>query len=162
LSAEAFLLSMQAAGAITDIYSTGQAIKIGRAGAAVEMEQFNTRLEQERLNAAMSSLDAMSQLRSVMASQAAMFAARGQKSGVGTAYTISAESRKEHSAGEKMRRMNLLTMESNLRAGKALTGMHQLASETKLGRELASRQFQNAPFAELSKQYEKIGKKDNK
>lgn len=155
MSIDAFLVSMQAAGAISDIYSTSQQVKIGRAGTQIELAQLNTRLEEERTSAAMRSLDAMQQLRMTLASQRAIFAARGQAGGAGSALAISSKSVNAYEADERVRRMNLLTKQSILRAAGALTGMHQLSSETQLGQQLSQRLWDNAPFTELGEMFKK-------
>ncbi len=155
MSVEMFLLSMQIAGAIGDSIGTGRAISVGRAGRDVELAQIETRLEQERLASAVSSLDAMKQLRQVLASQRAISAARGADIGAGTAFAAQATSVSNYTADERVRRMNLLSKEATLRAHGSLSSLHQLASETKLGQQLSKRMFDQIPFNELYKTIEK-------
>lgn len=149
---------MQAAGAIADVYGTGQQIKVGRAAAELEQAQFNTRLEEERLQSAMASLDAMKALRAILATQRTIAAARGTDSGQGTGFLIGNTSVGNFNSDERIRRMNLLSREAQLRAGGALTGLHQAASETQLGQSLSSRLFQQIPFSELGKEFERVKK----
>ena len=149
MSLEAFLVSMQAAGAISDIIGTRQQQGLGRAGSEVEQAQINTRMEEERVASALRSLDAMKQLRMTMASQRAIFAARGQKAGAGSAFSISQASVREFQSDERVRKMNLITRQGTLRAAGVLSGMHQLSSETQLGQELSQRMWQRTPFSQF-------------
>ncbi len=153
MSMEIFLMSMQAAGAISDFAGTQSQIKMGRAGAELELEQINTRLEEERLAYTMRSLDAMKQLRYTLASQRVIFGARGQQANAGSAFIAQNKAIGEANTDERVRRMNLLSKEATLRAAGALSGMHQLASETRLGQELTRRLYEQTPIAETAKRF---------
>lgn len=148
MSLEIFLLGMQASGAIADYASTRQEIKLGRKGYEVEQAQIEARLEQERLASSQDSLLAMIELRKNLASQRAIYAARGQRAGTGTALALSQESIGNASANEQVRRMNLLSREANLRANKALSGLHQLTSETQLGQSMSKRMLEQLPVSQ--------------
>ena len=148
MSIQLFLLGMQAAGAITDAIGTRQQIKQGRAGAELEQAQIENRLEQERASSAQGSLDAMVALRQNLATQQAIFAARGTRATAGTAASIANKSVQNFSADERTRRMNLLSREAGLRATKTLSGFHQLKSETQLGQSLSKRLVDQLPIGE--------------
>lgn len=150
MSLQIFLLGMQALGQAADVYGTQQQIRIGRAGAAVDAANIETQLERERLATDMSTLFALQNLRKTMATQQAIFASRGTKIGVGSAGHIAEKSQRNFTADERVRRMNLLAKEAGLRAGKALSGLHQLSSETQLGQSLSRRLIDTLPFAEAA------------
>jgi hypothetical protein len=148
MSLDIFLIGMQVAGNVLDYAGTRQEINRGRAGTQIEQEQIQNRLEQERLASANDSLLALIELRKNLASQRAIFAARGQRAGTGTALSLAQESIGNASANEQVRRMNLLSREANLRANKALSGLHQLTSETKLGQSMSQRMIEQLPISQ--------------
>ena len=151
MSLEIFLLSMQAAGTISDMWGTNQQIKLGRKGAQIEQNQITNRLEEERNATLMNSIDAMKALRQTLASQRAISAARGTQIGSGSQFFMGAQSIATHEVDQRISRMNLLSREAQLRAAGALSGLHQLSSETKLGQQMTQRNFQQIPFAEIGK-----------
>lgn len=155
MSLSVFLMAMQAAGAVMDTWGTSQQMALGQMGTQVELEQLETRLQEEQTAAALGSLQAMQRLRQVIASQNAIFAARGQKAGAGTAFFLGQESLRQHAMDERIRRMNLLSREAQLRAGGALTGMHQLKSETELGQALSRRLYETLPLSQAAQGYER-------
>lgn len=148
MSMQLFLLGMQAVGAISDAAGTRSQIKLGRAGTELELAQIEVRLEQERNASAEGSLNAMQALRQNLATQQAIFAARGTSGKAGSAASIATKSVQNFSADERTRRMNLLSREAGLRATKTLTGFHQLTSETQLGQALTKRLVDQMPISE--------------
>jgi hypothetical protein len=149
MSIELFLLSMQAAGAVSDMIGSSAQVRAGRAGTALELATVETRLAEERLSSAMSAVDAMQALRQNLASQRAIMAARGQSGAAGTGLFAGVQSQVQHSSGEQVRRMNLLSREATLRAGGSLAAMHQASSESAIGQALSKRMFDQIPFTEL-------------
>lgn len=75
----------QAAGIGLQIYSNYSANKMDRLGTNLDIGQNNIRLQQEQLQSTQMALQATKNLRANLASQAAIAAARGQRSGVGSA-----------------------------------------------------------------------------
>ena len=138
---EAFLLAMQAAGMVVDYIGTRNQIEQGRMGAKLEQASIDSNLEMTRLQAADESLQAMKQLRQNLGSQAVLNAARGNRGNPMAMIT----SVGNFNADERTRRMNLLGKEAELRAGKLLSGMHQLTSETQLGQSMTRRFFDKIP-----------------
>ena len=122
---EAILLSMQAAGMIVDWVGQKNQIQSSRMGNQLEMAGIEANLEQTRLQSADQSLQAMKTLRQNLGTQTVMYAARGQRANP----LSSIQSTSNFNADERTRRMNLLSKESQLRAGKILSGMHQLTSD---------------------------------
>lgn len=143
----AFLLSMQAAGLVTSIFSAHSQEKYIKIGRKLEQEQFTTNLQALRLQSAESSLDEMKKLRQNIGSQIAITAARSGKTNA-SAWGIT-ESVKNFESDERKRRLNLLAQESNLRANEVLSGMHTLQSETQLGRSIASTALNMIPVSSL-------------
>ena len=154
MSLEIFLLSLQAAGAISDVIGTQQQVNTVRRGAQVEKELIETRIAEEQLGASLAAVDSMKALRQTLASQRAMFAANGTNPGAGSAFIAQATSINEAGSDERIRRINLLSKEATLRAGGALTAMHAIAGETQLGQQLSKRLFEQIPFSELHKKLE--------
>lgn len=151
MSLAIFLLSLQAAGAIGDIIGTRAQAKTLRRGAEVEQANISNRITEEQLGASLSAVDSMKALRQTLASQRAIFAARGTNPSAGSAVATQNLSLNEASADERIRRVNLLSREATLRANSTLAGLHALAGQTQLGQSLSQRLFQQIPFSELQK-----------
>lgn len=142
---------MQAAGAIGDILGTSAQQGTLRKGAEVQRANIESSIAEQQLAASLAAVDSMKALRQVLASQRAMFGARGQNPGAGSAAIAGATAVVEAGVDERIRRMNLLSREHNLRAQSSLVGLHALAGETQLGQALSNRLFQQIPFSELAK-----------
>jgi hypothetical protein len=136
--------AMSAAGAIVDIFQTGNQQKIIRLGRKVEHAAFETNMAALELQTTEASLDEMVELRKVIGSQIAMNAARGTASGAGSAVAVMGESFATFEKDERVRRINLLSKQATLRAGDTLSGLKQLTSETQLGQALTKRIFGKA------------------
>jgi hypothetical protein len=146
----AFLLSMQAAGMVTSIFSTHSKEKFIKLGRTLEQEQYSTNLEAIKLQSAESSLGEMKELRQNIGSQIAIQTARGNRGGsVFSAGTAKSES--AFNSDERTRRMNLLAKESELRANHVLSGLHSLQSETQLGQSLTKDLFNSIQTTSLLK-----------
>lgn len=139
------LLAMQAAGMITDWYAVQQEKAMGSMGESLNKAAITSNIETERLKAEDDSLMAMQRLRQTIGSQIAIQAARGTSSGAGSALSIMEQSKSQFGQDEQARRMNLLAKENELRAAGVLSGLHELKSETDLGRKLSQDMFNNLP-----------------
>lgn len=135
------LMGAQAAGMITDYVGVQQQKRMGRLGADLDRAVIDTNIETAAMQTEQDSVNSLRMLRQTIASQAAIFAARGVRAGAGSAAGITNDSISRQKADERIRRINLLTKQSELRAQSAMVGMHQLASESQLGRELGKRMF---------------------
>ena len=142
---ETVLLGMQAAGMVTDWYAVQQEKSMGSMGEGLTQAAITSNIETERLKAQDDSLMAMQRLRQTIGGQIAMQAARGNASGAGSALSIMEQSKSQFGQDEQARRMNLLAKENELRAAGILSGLHELKSETDLGRKLSQDFFKNAP-----------------
>lgn len=145
----AFLLALQAAGMVIDWYGNSQQKEISRLGTQIEQAGIESQLQMTRLESEEASVAAMKNLRKTLGSQAAVLAARGTRSGVGSALALSNESVTNFNADERMRRMNLLAKEANLRANSFMVGLHQLTYESQMGQALRQRFFDKLPMATL-------------
>jgi hypothetical protein len=130
----AFLLSMEAAGAISSIWENKSKMKTIQQGRQLEKAQYESNMEALQYESNQDAIASMKQLRLNLGTQMAVNAARGTQSGVGTAATLSNQSVSSYKNDEQRRRMNLLAKEANLRATNVLSGLHTLESETQLGR----------------------------
>lgn len=156
---DAFLLSMQAAGAIVSSVQASKSQKYIQMGRELENAALETNLEAIRAESAESSLQELKQLRKNVATQITMNAARGVASGAGSAQTALQSSERNYLDDERIRRMNLLARESELRASNVLSGLHTLSSETMMGQSLTSKIFDTIPIAGL---FEKFANKKQK
>lgn len=139
------LLAMQAAGMVTDWWAVQQEKAMGKMGENLTTAAINANIETERLKAEDDSLMAMQRLRQTIGSQIALQAARGTASGAGSALSLMAQSESQAGQDEQARRMNLLAKENELRAAGVLSGLHELKSETDLGRKLSQDIFKVLP-----------------
>ncbi len=155
----AFLLSMQAAGLISGLFESQSKQKMIRQGRDLEKAAIDTNLEALNYEYQEQSLASMKQLRQNLGDQIAMNAARGTKQGQGGTVIQAESSIGNYNSDERVRRMNLLAKEANLRAQNVLSGLHTLESETQLGRQTLDL-FQAVPassaFTEFRKS--KLGK----
>ena len=145
----AFLIAMQAAGMVVDWYGTQQQKEIGRMGTKIEQAGIESAINANKLEAEDASLQAMKDLRKTLGSQAAIMAARGTASGVGSALALSTESVSTFNSDERTRKINSLSKEANLRAQSLMSGLHQLTYETQLGQALRQRFFDKLPLSSL-------------
>jgi len=155
---DAFLLSMQAAGAITSIYDANNKKKLIQMGRDLETAATETNLEAIRTQSAQESLEELKALRQNIGTQIVLNAAKGVSSGAGSALTNIEASKSNYLKDEKTRRLNLLMKENQLRAANVLSGLHTLTSETQLGQSLTNQIFNNLPVSSLVDKF-KIGSK---
>lgn len=141
----AALLAMQAAGMVVDYYALQQEKMMGRMGEGLTQAAINANIEMARVQTEDESVMAMQNLRQTIGSQIAIQAARGAYSGAGSALTKRTESISQFGEDERARRMNLLQSENELRAKGVLSGLHQLKSETELGRKMSASIFNKIP-----------------
>ena len=141
----ALLLAMQAAGMIVDWYGSKQQIALGRMGAKVEQAGIESNIAQSRLETEDQTVEAMKQLRQNLGSQAALFAARGQRGNAGSALLISNESVSNFNADKRMRDINQKGREAALKAGMTMSKLHQSASESDIWNSFLKRSANNFP-----------------
>lgn len=144
----ALLLAMQAAGMIMDYSAKQQQIEMGKQGAEVEQAGIVANIAGSRLNSEEESLESMKQLRMNLGTQAAMLAARGTRTGAGTAVLFGNESTGNFNAGERIRKINESGREAQLKAGLTLSDLHEKTSENKINNEFTKSVFENIPTSD--------------
>jgi len=155
---DAFLLSMQAAGAIISAVQAKDQKGLIQMGRQLENAALDTNLEAIRTQNSESSLEAIKALRENVSNQIVINAARGVSTGAGSAQVALMDSESAFGQDEKTRRMNLLSKENELRAAGVLSGLHTLTSETKVGQSLTNQIFKNLPISTLADKF-KVGSK---
>lgn len=153
-----FLLSMEASGMVVSLWEKGNKQELIRQGRELEKAGLSANLESLNYEYEEASLASMQDLRKNLSSQIAINAAKGGGGEAAVGATQKAIS--NQSADERVRRMNLLAKEANLRANNVLSGLHTLQSETQLGRETAD-VFTSFPTSTVAEEFRRsdLGKK---
>lgn len=141
----AFLFGMQAAGLALNFWQSEKQQRLMDKGRELDQLSMENSIETARLQTMQQSVESMRQLRQNLGTQIAMNAAMGRRSDAGSPLIGLQQSTSAWQADERIRRINLLAKEAQLRAGGILSGFHTLESETKLGQSLTSRIFNTLP-----------------
>jgi hypothetical protein len=136
---------MQASGMIIDWIGTREQQRISGMGSKLENAGIELNIQENRLQAESDSLQAMKNLRQTLGSQAALFAARGTRAGVGSALSISTESIGNFNEDERMRRMNMMSRETALKGKGTLARLGQQGENSKLWSSFGSRTLNRFP-----------------
>lgn len=128
----ALLLAMQAAGMIVDYMGTSNQARMMGMGENLQQAGIEANIEQTRLETENESLNAMKNLRTNLGTQIAVQAARGTRSGAGSALSYMTGSVGNFNADEQMRRLNLLGKENQLRGGAAISRLQSMSDVSKL------------------------------
>jgi len=137
------LLAAQAAGIGMSMYAERRAEKFARIGEKLDIlgvqhqmqsanlqfenaqRQLDTRMQEEQLAFSQQALFDTERLREVMATQRAIFSARGQMPGVGSAGAITNKSLNAFGADERARNLSKLFAENKIKSGKSLLKLQQ-------------------------------------
>ena len=141
----AFLLALQASGMVIDYLGTQNQQRLADYGAQIQAAGVEAQIAQTRLQAEDASLQALRNLRKELGAQAVSFAARGQRGGTGAQIGFMTESVGNFNSDERMRRLNLLGREAELRAGGSIAKLNQQATNSKLWQDFANRSIQRIP-----------------
>ena len=141
----AFLLAMQAAGMIVDYFGTKNQSMLNEMGAKIQQAGIESQIQQTRLEAEDASLQGLKQLRQILGTQIAVNAARGTRTGAGSAASIMGESIGDFSADERIRRLNQLGRENQLKAGGRIAALNAMSESSKLWSNFASRTISRFP-----------------
>ena len=141
----ALLFAMQAAGMITDYIGTRNQAALMKMGMKVQQAGIESELEMTRLESQEGSLAAVKQLRQAMGTQIASMAARGTAAGAGSAFTLLNESVGNFNADERVRKLNLLGKENQLRAGSTMSRLQYSGDSSKLLQGFAQRTINRFP-----------------
>ncbi len=148
---DAFILSMQAAGAIFNISQAKEQRELLKQGQALQNASFEANLAAIRAQSSEESAAALQRVRENVSTQIVTNAARGTASGAGSAFSAIQKSEQNFNADEQVRRLNLLSKENELRANNVLSGLHTLQSETQVGQSLTNQIFNRLPIAGIGK-----------
>lgn len=139
------LLAMQAAGMITDYLGAKSQDEMMKMGMQVQQAGIEANLAQTRLESQEGSLAAMKQLRQTLGTQIATMAARGTSTEGGSALSLLNESVSNFNADEKVRKLNLLGKENQLRVGSAMSRLQYSGDSSKLWQGFATRTMNQFP-----------------
>src|SRR5271165_512932 len=140
-----FLLALQAAGMVFDFFGKQNQIAMSKLGAQVEQAGIDANIQTSRLQAEDASLQSMRQLRKNLGTQAAILAARGTRPGTQNSVLAMNESVGNFNADERMRKINQLGNEAQLKAGKVLSTLHEKTFENNTWGEFRNRAFSKLP-----------------
>ena len=121
----AVMLAMQASGMVMDYFGKQSQIDLAREGAELQESAINQAIQTSRVQSADESLQAMIKLRKTLGSQIANFAAKGIMPGTVTQALVTNESIGNFKADERMRKINQLNYEAQLKAGLRASKMHE-------------------------------------
>lgn len=141
----ALLLAMQAAGMVVDYIGTKNQAEMAKMGYKINQAGMEANLYQTRAETENASLQAMIELRKNLGSQIAVQAARGTSTGAGSSLALFNESISNFSADERMRRINQLGRENEIRAGKTISSLNQQSENSKLWNSFSSRSMNRFP-----------------
>lgn len=140
------LLAMQAAGMVVDYFGAKNQSDMMKLGIKVQQAGIEANLEQTRLESQDESLNSMVQLRKTMGTQIAVMAARGTSTvGGGSASGLLNESISNFNADERIRKLNLLGKENQLRGDAATSRLKYSADTSKLWSSFSSRTINRFP-----------------
>lgn len=138
----ALLLAMQASGMVVDYFATKNQQELYQMGTQIQQAGIESSIQHTRVEAEDASLQAMKKLRKTLGSQIAVMAARGTALGAGTAVSFLSESMSNFNSDERMRKMNLLAKENNLRANSVMAHLNYMSETSKLWQAFAQRTTQ--------------------
>ncbi len=141
----ALLLAMQAAGMIVDYYGVKNQQEMADMGAKLQQAGIDASIQQTRLETEDASLSALKNLRQTMGSQLAIFAARGTNPAAGSALSMVQSSIGTNNADERMRRLNLLGKENQLKGGGVISKLNQQSNNAALWQGFAQRSINRFP-----------------
>lgn len=141
----ALLLAMQAAGMVVDYMGAKTQAEYSKMGLKLQQAGIETNLYQTRAEAEDASLQAMKQLRQDLGSQIAVFAARGTSTSGGSALSLFNESVGNFNTDERIRKINELGRENELKAGGTIASLNQTSENSKLWSSFSSRSLSRFP-----------------
>jgi hypothetical protein len=142
---QSLLLAMQAAGMVTDYLGAKSQQQFAEMGYQLQQAGIESNIQQTRLEAEDQSLMAMKELRKNLGTQIAAFAARGTRTGAGSALSFMNESLSNFKSDERLRRMNLMGKETSLRGGAAISRLQHMSETSKLWQGFAQRTLTRLP-----------------
>jgi hypothetical protein len=141
----AFLLAMQASGMVVDWLGKNEQVRLGKMGNQVEQAGITANIATSRVESEDASLNAMKQLRQNLGTQAAIYAARGIRSGTPTTALTTNESVGNFNADERIRRINQTGREAAYKAQQVLSNLHQTTSENNIWNQFRNNAISKIP-----------------
>ena len=141
----ALLLAMQAAGMVVDYIGVKRQAEFSKMGVKLQEAGIEANLYQTRAETEDASLQAMKELRKNLGSQIAVFASRGTSTAGGSALSLFNESIGNFNTDERMRRINQLGRENELKAGGTIASLNQKTNNNQLWTSFASRSMSRFP-----------------
>jgi hypothetical protein len=124
------LFAVQAAGIAMNMYQRKQQEQSSNMGAEADRRELQLQFKREQLASSEESLANTERLRDVMATQRAMYAARGQQAGQGSPVAIAARSQNLYQADERARQLSLSFRKYQTEAQQRLIAIGQKARRT--------------------------------
>lgn len=131
-------LAAAASGIAVNLYGNAQSNRAMKAGGRADKAQLDLQMEQDSLASVEQSLFNTEQLREVMSSQRAIFGARGQMPGTGSALAIEQKSLRGYGADERARELSTNFRKTQLLGRKSLVDIQRFGEKAKMGAQLAS------------------------
>jgi hypothetical protein len=139
------LLAMQAAGMVVDFLGTKNQTEMMEMGMKVQQAGIEANIEQNKLETADASLQGMKQLRQSLGTTLAVFAARGTNPGAGSALSIFNESIGNFNADDRIRKLNAMGKENQLRANSGMSRLQYNSDVSKLWQGFSGRAVTRFP-----------------
>ena len=117
------LLAAQAGGLAANLWQQNRESRYDAMGTKIQQKELDLRMQQEQLASSQESLFNMERLRDTMATQRAIFAARGQSASQGSNYFVGQESVRAFNSDEEARKLSLGFNEYHNKATQALLGI---------------------------------------
>ncbi len=141
----AFLLAMQASGMVVDWLGKNEQVRLGKLGNQVEQAGIASNIQMSRLETEEASLASMKQLRMNLGTQAAVMASRGISGASGANIFGTAESVGNYNADQRIRKINQISNETNMKANGILSNLHQKTFENKTWNEFRTNTINKIP-----------------
>jgi hypothetical protein len=139
-----FLVALQASGMILDWFNKSNQVDQARKAALLEQNAIKQNILLSRVQSEQESLNSMIDLRKNLGTQAAIFAARGINPAAGTATLNMQESLSNFNQGERVRKVNQLVREQQLKAKQLISQMHETGTESNIWGNFAQNIFKTA------------------
>jgi hypothetical protein len=147
------LIATQSAGYAINIWQSNQAAKMIKMGANLDRQQLDLRMQQETLASTETAIANTEQLRSTLASQATLFAARGQAGGQGSARSIQQSSIRAYGNDERARQLNLYFKKAQIQAQKSLVSIEAAGKRSNIAGGLLASSLNTLSFNSLFSEY---------
>jgi hypothetical protein len=143
----AWLFAAEAGGMVMDFIGSESQIDKAREAEKVDQANIQNEINLSKLQTEEASLQSMKTLRQNLGTQAAVLAARGTQAGTGSAAEATEESIGNFNADARIRKINELSKEAQLRAGAKISDMHEQIYESNVWNEFAKNSINQIPVS---------------